>query len=55
MAGVPCETPGIPVQPGEVAKQYEVNVPPPRLVSYLCAGRKYGIKDGLASQYAYSP
>lgn len=53
-ADEPCETPGIPVQAEVAAKQHEANVSPPRLVSYLRAGRNYEIKDVLASQDAYS-
>lgn len=53
-AGVPCEAPGIPLQPEEAAKQYKANFSPPRIVSYLCAGRNYKTKHVLAPQDVYS-
>lgn len=53
-AGVPCEAPGIPLQPEEAAKRYKANFSPPRIVSYLRAGRNYETKHVLAPQDVYS-
>lgn len=48
------ETPGIPAQPEEAAKQYEANISPLKLISCLCSGRNYEVKGMLAPQDASS-
>lgn len=52
--GVPCEAPGIPLQPEEAAKQSKANFSPPRRVSHLSARRNYEINRVLAPQDVYS-